>query len=225
MFSALASRVTRATSSVSRQARCLATHVPVPTGGSASTSSAPAFAQAKDGALRPLLDVKVNPNHGLYAFYRRKEKDGVVSYVTLEAQELREDSGRSWLAAELRRKSFKDLHTLWYVLVRERNLLATQKEQMRRSRINHAESITSKRAHVVRKSMARIKLVLNERRLAYEGAMKIRSEEEAAVAAEQEAEVEAVEGGETQAQTKPRKRDASSFAAESLFESPVEQKA
>jgi hypothetical protein len=41
-------------------------------------------------------------------------------------------TGRPWFASELRHKSFKDLHTLWYVCLREKNLLATQKEEVRR---------------------------------------------------------------------------------------------
>ena len=44
-------------------------------------------------------------------------------------------AGRSWNAAEIRRKSFKDLHTLWYVLLRERNLLATQLAEGKRMNI------------------------------------------------------------------------------------------
>lgn len=40
--------------------------------------------------------------------------------------------GRGWSAAELRRKSFKDLHTLWYIILRERNLLETQQLEANR---------------------------------------------------------------------------------------------
>jgi hypothetical protein len=48
-------------------------------------------------------------------------------------------AGRGWRAEELRLKSFKDLHTLWYILLRERNLLASQKEEVRRMGVENEQ--------------------------------------------------------------------------------------
>jgi large subunit ribosomal protein L47 len=90
---------------------------------------------------------------------------------------------------------------LWYVLLRERNLLATQKEetrrmgadrdtQMNKTKLYHVRftshffipivscfNLEYATFHQVRKSMARIKQVLNERRIAYDKAHSIASVE------------------------------------------------
>ncbi|KAI0927249.1 hypothetical protein AcV5_007836 [Taiwanofungus camphoratus] len=185
MIPSIQSRALRACVSLPFHIRSLATHATT----LPSTTSAPAAASspnlpsvpqpstpnnAEEGPLRPHLNIPVDPNHGLWAFFRRKVDKGVVSYDTVEAPHPGKDfTGRSWTAAELRRKSFKDLHTLWYVLLRERNLLATQNEEARRLQIRRGMLLADKKALRCRKSMARIKYVINERRLAYEGAMKI----------------------------------------------------
>ncbi|KAI6151371.1 mitochondrial 39-S ribosomal protein L47 (MRP-L47)-domain-containing protein [Pisolithus thermaeus] len=127
-----------------------------------------AVKQTKPAGSRPHLGVNIDPNHGLWAFFRKNvESEGKVTYEpsNLEMPMMR----RSWIASELRRKSFKDLHTLWYVLLRERNLLATQREEARRMGIRSTESLSaSVRDRLCRKSMARLKYVVNERRLVYE---------------------------------------------------------
>ena len=71
-----------------------------------------------------------------------------------------EVSGREWEARELRLKSFEDLHGLWYVLLKEKNMLQTEKYVARANRVRMR---SAQRIGQVRRSMAKIKLVLSER--------------------------------------------------------------
>ena len=47
-------------------------------------------------------------------------------------------AGRPWTAEELRRKSWDDLHTLWYKCLLERNIIATEAQDSRRQGIFYA---------------------------------------------------------------------------------------
>ncbi|GBB98282.1 hypothetical protein RclHR1_03190014 [Rhizophagus clarus] len=84
-------------------------------------------------------------------------------------------TGRAWTASELRRKSFEDLHKLWYVLLKERNLLGTMWLEAKRWNKIHSQPWSEafrERTFKCQKSMARIKHVLSERRIAYEYAIR-----------------------------------------------------
>jgi len=74
---------------------------------------------------------------------------------------LLEKVGRSWTAKELRRKSFDDLWRLWLVLYKERNMLLTEKQILRRRSI---ELPQPDRWRKVKKSMAAIRHVMGERK-------------------------------------------------------------
>mmetsp|Transcript_19717 Transcript_19717/g.33936 ORF Transcript_19717/g.33936 Transcript_19717/m.33936 type:complete len:191 (-) Transcript_19717:199-771(-) len=73
----------------------------------------------------------------------------------------KEPVGRSWSVKELRRKSYEDLHKLWYILYKEKNMLLTESNLARRHGYQMAQS---DRRQKVRKSMGAIKHVLGERK-------------------------------------------------------------
>lgn len=69
-------------------------------------------------------------DHPLWRFFDR-QRESITSPNRAQAA-----GARSWTAFELRLKSFDDLHTLWYVCLRERNRLFTEREEMRRMRLD-----------------------------------------------------------------------------------------
>ena len=73
-------------------------------------------------------------------------------------------SGREWKIEELRIKSNEDLHKLWYVLLKERNMLMTMKDQAK----DQLELFPSpERLDRVEQSMINLENVVRERNKAY----------------------------------------------------------
>lgn len=70
-------------------------------------------------------------------------------------------TGRAWRTSELRLKSFSDLHKLWFVLLKERNVLLSEKAWCKtngRHWTNGASNLSK-----VKLAMARVKGVVGER--------------------------------------------------------------
>ncbi|KAF8507513.1 MRP-L47-domain-containing protein [Hysterangium stoloniferum] len=181
-----------------------------------------------EGPLRPHLNVPVNSSHGLYGFFRKRtennsykkaEEGSPVDYIAIE-RPVEVSSGRAWQSAELRRKSFKDLHTLWYILLRERNLIQTQRLELRRIGAPRL-SFLKHRYNDCKMGMARIKHLLSERRAAYMEAAPLRR----LVVRHPERYAKLVE--EKAQNTKSRRRVANKIASGNAGESqsaPVEMK-
>ncbi|RKP30796.1 hypothetical protein METBISCDRAFT_15583 [Metschnikowia bicuspidata] len=107
----------------------------------------------------------VSPDHPLWAFFRQGNK---TDSVLRDKKDLVTDS-RPWTMAELRLKSFDDLHRLWYLNLLERNVLATEAEVA--SEIYNGDVLRYIKLddnHLLMQK--RIKAVLLERQVAYERA-------------------------------------------------------
>ena len=80
-------------------------------------------------------------------------------------------AGRAWRAAELRLKSFDELQTLWYVLLKERNMLLTTREH---ARADKRMMPGPDRLGKVRLSMKRVRAVVGERSAVYKRLLEYR---------------------------------------------------
>eukprot|EP00536_Pseudo-nitzschia_multiseries_P006725 jgi/Psemu1/304323/fgenesh1_kg.146_\ len=77
------------------------------------------------------------------------------------ATRMEQPVGRQWSVKELRRKSYEDLHRLWYVLYKEKNMLLTERQLSRRRQLIFPQPDRFKK---VQKSMGAIRQVLGERK-------------------------------------------------------------
>ncbi|XP_006637534.1 large ribosomal subunit protein uL29m [Lepisosteus oculatus] len=69
-------------------------------------------------------------------------------------------SGAPWTAKQLRTKSNEDLHKLWYVLLKEKNMLLTVEQEAKRQR---TQMPSPERLKKVERSMIRLDTVVKER--------------------------------------------------------------
>lgn len=72
-------------------------------------------------------------------------------------------SGAPWKATQLRTKSNEDLHKLWYVLLKEKNMLLTLEQESKRQRL---QMPSPERIRKVERSMIRLETVVKERETA-----------------------------------------------------------
>ncbi|KAL8682496.1 MAG: hypothetical protein Q9186_001443 [Xanthomendoza sp. 1 TL-2023] len=120
----------------------------------------------------PVLDSKkkskvtVDEKHGLWAFFRHDKK-------ALNTPEETATFGRPWVVEELRHKSWEDLHSLWWICCKERNLLATQAYERTRLEAGYGEAEILDRDRAVKLTQRAIKHALTERFYAFEDARRV----------------------------------------------------
>ncbi|RSL38743.1 hypothetical protein CEP53_014612 [Fusarium sp. AF-6] len=113
-------------------------------------------------------EVKVDPEHGLWGFF---PAPGKLLWTPKETEE----HGRAWTVEELRKKSWEDLHALWWVCCRERNMLATSRAELLRSKLGFGERELDQRDEEVMKTQRAIKHALTERFYTWQDAVEVAS--------------------------------------------------
>lgn len=110
--------------------------------------------------------IAVDENHGLWGFF---PAPGKALWTPKETEE----HGRAWSVEELRRKSWEDLHALWWVCCKERNMLATSKVELSGGKLGFGEREIEMRDEEVQKTMRAIKHALTERYYTWQDAVDV----------------------------------------------------
>lgn len=103
-------------------------------------------------------NIKCPEDHPLWQFFADKKFMRTVDELDM--------SSRPWSIPELRRKSFDDLHSLWYTCLKERNILARENHLLKNSVEGH-QGQYEELAEKIRTTMWRIRHVLSERDWAF----------------------------------------------------------
>ncbi|KAK7431441.1 54S ribosomal protein L4 mitochondrial [Neonectria magnoliae] len=111
-------------------------------------------------------EVKTDPNHGLWGFF---PAPGKLLWTPKETEE----HGRAWTVEELRKKSWEDLHSLWWVCCRERNMIATSRAELSRTKLGFGERELDERDDQVMKTQRAIKHTLTERMYTWQDAVHV----------------------------------------------------
>ncbi|KAL5336227.1 mitochondrial 39-S ribosomal protein L47 (MRP-L47)-domain-containing protein [Aspergillus crustosus] len=109
---------------------------------------------------------EATPDHGLWGFFPPDRQ-------ALSTPQYDNAHGRQWSIQELREKSWEDLHSLWWVCIKERNRIATSNQERKRLKAGYGEWEAGQRTKTIRMTQWNIKHVLRERWYAWEDAQKI----------------------------------------------------
>lgn len=107
-------------------------------------------------------NIQCSESHPLWQFFHDKQ--------FIRSSDQLDLTSRAWSIPELRRKSFNDLHSLWYNCLIERNRLAREIHLIRAGLHTEIDSFVTVDERI-RTTMWRIRHVLSERDIAFKNAM------------------------------------------------------
>jgi len=81
--------------------------------------------------------------------------------------------GRAWTVGELRSRDWDSLHQLWWLCVKERNRLATEKLERARINAGYGDYENKQRDKTVQETMKAVLDTLAERHQAYQEALEL----------------------------------------------------